>query len=527
MWSCEAAVLTGFAELGGGGPDGLEGDYAGWAYGREVGDFPVRLHCRADEIGLRVTLDAPAQSAFDLPVENVRATEQGLSFDRVNSQGRRWRYELRRKGDWLEGEANLEDEDTCAVEFRRSDESIIALDPVGYADCAGIYGDEANGSLIVSSWFWGELRLFDLQTGADRTLFPTGPDSFFHGPAQYVPAPVEARLTFRRGPDGHVTGVEHRAGDRARVLPRRHIIEEPVAFASPGAELRGTLFKPAGAGPYPAVVVLGGSSWQIRGQLRRDADAFVALGLAALVFDHRGFGESGGGANCDAICRFDDVAADAQAAVEFLANHPGIARRRIGIFGRSRSGWTAPLAASRCNDVSFLILFVPPSISPAAQETTRRTNELRRQGLTDGELADASSYLELLFRCTRSDADWERYEAARSRIVDKGWVSSAGVIESRDGDDYRWSALNMEYDPLPALRAVTCPVLALFGENDDNVVPGENLPPMEGALRAGENRDFTLTIVPERRWARRGGGPSGAARRMGPSVTPTWSCWRA
>src|SRR5262249_45407482 len=156
-------------------------------------------------------------------------------------------------------------------------------------------------------------------------------------------------------------------------------------------------------------VVLGGSNWTTRASIRRDADAFAALGLAALVYDARGVGESTG----DSVCSFEDSAADARAAVDALAARPDVDPKRIRPFGRSRGGWIAPLAASRRRDVAFLVLAVPPAISPEKQETTRRLGEFRAAGHGEAEQREAREYLDLLWKAIDSQEAWDRYAALR------------------------------------------------------------------------------------------------------------------
>jgi dienelactone hydrolase len=53
------------------------------------------------------------------------------------------------------------------------------------------------------------------------------------------------------------------------------------------------------------------------------------------------------------------------------------------------------------------------------------------------------------------------------------------------------------YDPAPALRATRLPVLALFGELDDNVLAAKNRVAWEAALAAGGHPDYSLRIVPK------------------------------
>src|SRR5262249_37658646 len=51
------------------------------------------------------------------------------------------------------------------------------------------------------------------------------------------------------------------------------------------------------------------------------------------------------------------------------------------------------------------------------------------------------------------------------------------------------------YDPAPTLRQLRTPVLALFGELDNNILPNKNRDAWEAALKAGGNPDYTLRIL--------------------------------
>ena len=59
-----------------------------------------------------------------------------------------------------------------------------------------------------------------------------------------------------------------------------------------------------------------------------------------------------------------------------------------------------------------------------------------------------------------------------------------------------WARYFIEYDPAPALRKVTCPVLALIGEKDTQVSPLQNLPAIRAALQASGNKDFETVELP-------------------------------
>jgi fermentation-respiration switch protein FrsA (DUF1100 family) len=59
-----------------------------------------------------------------------------------------------------------------------------------------------------------------------------------------------------------------------------------------------------------------------------------------------------------------------------------------------------------------------------------------------------------------------------------------------------WGRYFIAYDPAPALRKVTCPVLALIGEKDTQVSAAHNLPAIRAALKAGGNKDFEALELP-------------------------------
>jgi uncharacterized protein len=50
---------------------------------------------------------------------------------------------------------------------------------------------------------------------------------------------------------------------------------------------------------------------------------------------------------------------------------------------------------------------------------------------------------------------------------------------------------------VPTLRHLQTPTLALWGELDNNILAEKNKAAWEAALKAGENRDYMLKILPK------------------------------
>jgi dienelactone hydrolase len=69
-------------------------------------------------------------------------------------------------------------------------------------------------------------------------------------------------------------------------------------------------------------------------------------------------------------------------------------------------------------------------------------------------------------------------------------VSSFETLETR-------FVLVILHDPAPTIRQLQLPVLALFGELDNNILAEKNRAAWEAALTAGGHRDYTLRILPK------------------------------
>ena len=113
---------------------------------------------------------------------------------------------------------------------------------------------------------------------------------------------------------------------------------ENLQFASRGETLRGSLALPDGAIRAGIVFVHGA------GKQTRDLDMarrFAAQGIAALVYDKRGVGESGGEYEADRNVSEQNLALlaeDARAALRRLATHRELAGRPVGYAGFSQGG---------------------------------------------------------------------------------------------------------------------------------------------------------------------------------------------
>jgi uncharacterized protein len=123
------------------------------------------------------------------------------------------------------------------------------------------------------------------------------------------------------------------------------IEEVTIEFTSEGARLRGFLVKPAGASRrLPAVIMAHGTSATLQMVAIDYARSFARAGLAALIYDHRGFGISGGEPRQEINpwlqCRgYVD-------ALTFASSRADLDPQRLALWGDSYSGGEVVLVSA-------------------------------------------------------------------------------------------------------------------------------------------------------------------------------------
>lgn len=293
---------------------------------------------------------------------------------------------------------------------------------------------------------------------------------------------------------------------------------EDVTFSNSaaGIELAGTLTKPKGAGPFPAVLLIAGS-----GPSTRDedifghkiflvlADSLTRRGLAVLRMDKRGVGLSKGDlANATTA----DFVSDASAAVAYLRHRPDIQGRHIGLIGHSEGAMIAPAVAVRSQDVAFLVLIGAPAVRGDV------LLQLQQQLIMESMQPHSAAYKTFtaeLSKQVMSAVEQEPDEARALQRVHEIWsaqkaqLPASGLSEAEQKEILQqepaiepqvkqlispWMRNFLTYDPAPVLRQLRQPILVLYGSLDLQVPPSQNRPPMEQALKS--NKDYTVTEVP-------------------------------
>jgi hypothetical protein len=364
---------------------------------------------------------------------------------------------------------------------------------------AGAYQWKQDSYLYLQMWSElsgkNQLVAFD-ESGDVRTLYPTDRDRFFAGPGAAVPAAIESRIEFQRDGIGKITSLTWRRDGGAARIARRVEIEkrEDVSFSNADIHLAGTLISPTTGGKHPAVILVHASGAEDREYLLPLARFLIRQGMAVLGYDKRGVGGSTGDWH---TASFDDLAGDVVAAFEYLKTRTDIDRWQIGLLGWSQAGWIMPLAAVRAKDMAFLISVSGAGV-PAAETTIDQTqNEMTARGMPPQAVGQIVGLLKLQYQFARTGQEWDTYVAAREKLAARMGPPPDTFPGTPDHPYWQFIRRLYFYDPAPTLRHLRAPVLALFGELDNNIVAEKNKAAWEAALKAGGNRDYTLRILPK------------------------------
>jgi uncharacterized protein len=273
--------------------------------------------------------------------------------------------------------------------------------------------------------------------------------------------------------------------------------EEEVSFTTTagGDTLSGTLTLPKGTGPFPAVLLLSGSGPHDRDETLFShkpflviADALTRRGFAVLRYDKRGVGKSTG--NPDMATTLD-LAADAQAALALLRARKDIDANRIGLLGHSEGAMIGPYLAAHDPKIAWLVLLATPATK--GEDTLIHQSELigRVGGLTDEQLEETLSFDRDAYQIVRQERDSAVLAQKITALVKETGLDSTlppSMLETQLRTfSSPWFRFFLDYDPLPALQAVKCPVLALYGQKDLQVPPKANAPVLRKALQEAGN----------------------------------------
>lgn len=279
-----------------------------------------------------------------------------------------------------------------------------------------------------------------------------------------------------------------------------------------GINLAGTLTLPQKDGVFPAVILISGSGPQNRDEELAGHKPFLVLsdyltknGIAVLRYDDRGTALSEGDFNNATSV---DLATDVESAIVYLKTRKEINHKKIGLIGHSEGGLIAALVAADSKDVAFIMMLGGPGIPGdkilliqqrlIAQVSGTREEEIKATERMNRKIFDiikTNTKYSNLKTDLRINLELFLSENPNFKIPD-GMTNDEFINLQIKTYDTPWMQYFIKYDPVPTLKKVRVPVLALNGEKDLQITPKENLRAIKKAFRKAKNKNVTIKELP-------------------------------
>ena len=276
--------------------------------------------------------------------------------------------------------------------------------------------------------------------------------------------------------------------------------------------LAGTLTLPNNKTKPAVAILISGSGAQ-----DRDADLkpfnhrpFLVLsdhltrnGIAVLRYDDRGTAESEGN---HGTATSADFATDVEAAIAYLKTRNDIDTSKIGLIGHSEGGLIAPMVAANNKDVAFAVLVAGTGVNGATVLETQSRKAAELMGAPKAQLDENEKLTSIIYGAIAKYKD----DAKITEVITKGLndyktnnpnsilapaitpqmiTQQLGILKSK------WLLYFIRTEPHDFLSKTTCPVLAINGSKDFQVLPDINLEGIRKGLEAAGNKDFTIKEI--------------------------------
>lgn len=246
------------------------------------------------------------------------------------------------------------------------------------------------------------------------------------------------------------------------------MIREDVSFSSDGDSCAAWLYPAAAdAGRRPIIVMAHGLTGTRRDRLGAFAARFAAAGIAALLFDHRGFGDSTGEPD---LFEPERQLNDWRAAIAFARSLPNVDADRVATFGSSLGGGNALAAAADDTRVAAAISQVPfLDMSQAYTPDPRVAEEMEAAAAAGRYLPAVGQPHEAAFiNAPGAEVGWRRLVAIGEESRWRNRCSAAWLLKSPYSVSHHAATLH-------------CPWLVCIAADDQVAKPG---PAIEAARQA-------------------------------------------
>lgn len=266
-----------------------------------------------------------------------------------------------------------------------------------------------------------------------------------------------------------------------------------------GITLAGTLTLPSiEKKTCPAVVLITGSGPQNRDEELLGHKPFLVLadyltrnGIVVLRYDDRGFGESEG-IYADAVLL--DHAEDARSALHYLKNRKEVDSRKTGALGHSMGGTIALVLAAE-KEVAFVVSLAGMGTTGSELLNQQREALLKASGAPDEFIDSYNSAMNQAEQLALKTDDKELLKTQLTELFQGTSLAGQEEVSATQLLSPEIKSL-VAFDPQSYLIKITCPVLALNGEKDLQVLAASNLRAIEEGISPNGNKNVNIKSYP-------------------------------
>jgi esterase/lipase len=269
---------------------------------------------------------------------------------------------------------------------------------------------------------------------------------------------------------------------------------ESLTIKSSDVSLSAEIYKPHSKGQHPAIVLLHGSSANLKSDYIFYADYFAKLGFEVLIFDKRGNGTSTGNYY---LSSYDDLVADAISCLEAMYKRKSVNKEKIGLWGLSQGALLLSKIASNTNIPKFLIAISPDVNS--VTEAAAFSDSLRVVNLggseKDGKIASESH--RKVERMIREGNNYEQVEDfIRQNAQKYNFMNQTGLygninIDKNEFNGFYWQGRTEKF--LSLWESIKISTLVIFGDRDSFVDTESNV----SMLKSLNNENIDMKLFPK------------------------------
>lgn len=345
-----------------------------------------------------------------------------------------------------------------------------------------------DGSLVFIVPREGKILRYRRMNGESSALWPVAERTYEAGPGWAERQPVLHTFTFSINKDGQPDGFTWQSPNRPQERAQRLALPETMfRFSSGNITLRAKLVKPKGDGPFPAVVFVHGADASSAVDTYFEPYLYASHGIAALVFDKRGTGESQG----NYTQYFPVLANDVIAAVNALRGRNDIDKNNIHLAGYSQGGWIAPLAAVRDDGIRSVFIGFGPMVPVREEDRWGYIYALRENRFGDHEVRQVDRINDVVCAILdRGENRWSELGKMLDEAKRQPWFATVKRSDCTIGYMtklglplwmvrlYAWWKLRPSggipfmdrvYDPVPTLAELKSPSFWILGGQDSSM----------------------------------------------------------